>query len=550
MGMTDKENANRGSSKSSSSKSASSKSTPSKSTPSNSDGRGSQRDQVKSAQAAKSSMASKSNSDGRGSQREQVRSAQQAKSLASDGRGSQRDQRTSALADKVGKSLSSIGQSITGKIRDVNSGTMMQSINSFTAGLTGKDPAASTRAGVKTGLKGNAGIIADTLASLGRKPHEIAGMLGRLTEESQLNPNAIRKNDNKKYRGELAHSIGIGQWNGTRQQALKEFAAKKGTDWNDLATQAEFMDHELKTSPDEKRAREAMARATTPAEAAEAMMHYERPYGYSPKNPTAGLGWSKTKSTALSYGSELGDFTADSVAATPASLGAKKGTASYAIGEALGKAFGGMFDDSQGTLSGGGDAPAEVASASGYRDPSVSTPAGRKARGEADYTPRTQADVPASRRGGFGLLEVGLKEDDPLKVGRSVVGAVMNPVGFMLDSIQDSVRQSPEWNSEGPEGEPVSGIGERISNFFNSSTVDQSYRKEGGNKTGLGSGNSGSQDRQKDSQEQQAPVAAAPVTPAPTSSVDLYAQLLAQLNAFSLDTTPTDTRKPYDWSTL
>jgi hypothetical protein len=197
-----------------------------------------------------------------------------------------------------------------------------------------------------------------------------------------------------------------------------------------------------------------------------------------------------------------------------------------------------------------GEMPKESQPMPGYRDPMVTTPDGRKARGQPEPAAPTQPKT--TRRGGFGALEVGLKTQDPLAVGKNVVGAVMNPVGYMLDTIQDGIRNSPEWNSEGPEGQPINSIGERIAGFFNSSTVDQSYRENSGARYGLGSGNSGSQDRNKPKSESRPATdgMADPVVESANTNADFYAMLLKQLNAFTLDTAAPTKNEPYDWSTL
>jgi hypothetical protein len=113
------------------------------------------------------------------------------------------------------------------------------------------------------------------LQSLGWTKEQAAGIVGNLIAESQLNTNALNAGDG----ADGSDSIGIAQWNGSRATALKNFAASKGTDWTDLDTQIAFIDHELRTSPSERAAFEALQKSGDPKAAAEAMIMYERPRG-------------------------------------------------------------------------------------------------------------------------------------------------------------------------------------------------------------------------------------------------------------------------------
>jgi hypothetical protein len=110
----------------------------------------------------------------------------------------------------------------------------------------------------------------------GYEPHKAAGIVANLIAEStrNLNPNAVNKGDGR----DGSDSIGIGQWNGPRAIALKQFAAAQGKPWNDLGVQLDFVDHELKGA--EGKAGAMLNAARTPEEAARAMLHYERPKDY------------------------------------------------------------------------------------------------------------------------------------------------------------------------------------------------------------------------------------------------------------------------------
>lgn len=113
----------------------------------------------------------------------------------------------------------------------------------------------------------------DFYVDQGLEPHQAAGIVGNLQGESGqgLNPTAINKGDGR----DGSDSIGIAQWNGTRAQALKEYAASKGTDWTDLNTQLEFLHSELKGP--EAKAYAQLTAAKTPEEAGQAMLAFERP---------------------------------------------------------------------------------------------------------------------------------------------------------------------------------------------------------------------------------------------------------------------------------
>ena len=117
----------------------------------------------------------------------------------------------------------------------------------------------------------------------GWTPAQASGIVGGLLYESggKLDPNAVKPGDGQ----DGSDSIGIGQWNGARAQALKDFAAAQGKPWNDLGTQIAFAQHELQTS--EIGAATALKGAETPMQAAEAALKYERPKGFEGGLPTA-----------------------------------------------------------------------------------------------------------------------------------------------------------------------------------------------------------------------------------------------------------------------
>lgn len=122
-------------------------------------------------------------------------------------------------------------------------------------------------------LSGNAKIAFEYYVSQGMSPVQAAGIVGNLQGESGqgLNPAAVNPGDGR----DGSDSIGIGQWNSGRAQALKDFAASKGTSWNDLNTQLEFLHNELKGP--ERAAYDRLLAAKTPEEAGTAMLAFERP---------------------------------------------------------------------------------------------------------------------------------------------------------------------------------------------------------------------------------------------------------------------------------
>ncbi len=113
----------------------------------------------------------------------------------------------------------------------------------------------------------------DYFVGQGLAPHQAAGIVGALQGESGqgLNPNAVNPGDGR----DGSDSIGIGQWNGTRAQALKDFAETTKRPWNDLSTQLDFLHSELQGP--ESAAYKALLAAGNPAQAGQAMLAYERP---------------------------------------------------------------------------------------------------------------------------------------------------------------------------------------------------------------------------------------------------------------------------------
>lgn len=115
------------------------------------------------------------------------------------------------------------------------------------------------------------------------KPHHAAGVVGNLIQESSMNTGALNPGDGR----DGTDSIGIAQWNGSRARALRNFAGDK---IGNLDTQLDFMMEEMVNGP-ERSAYDRLIASEDVHGATAAMIGYERPQGWSAKNPTAGHGW-------------------------------------------------------------------------------------------------------------------------------------------------------------------------------------------------------------------------------------------------------------------
>ncbi|MDX0180843.1 hypothetical protein GOC16_08255 [Sinorhizobium meliloti] len=132
--------------------------------------------------------------------------------------------------------------------------------------ITGKLPAR---------VADRASVAMARLQSKGWTKEQAAGIVGNLLGESTLNTHAVNPGDG----ADGSDSIGLAQWNGPRARALKQFAADQGKDWRDLELQLDFIDHEIRSSPSERKAFEALMNAKDVTSAAEAFIMYERPQG-------------------------------------------------------------------------------------------------------------------------------------------------------------------------------------------------------------------------------------------------------------------------------
>lgn len=322
----------------------------------------------------------------------------------------------SRAVDSVSKALSSFGDSISKAFGGLGS----RVVDAAIASATPKTSFGSLKGPAKTAAEAMADEASKFGVTLGA--HQISGMLGRLSVESDLDPTAKRIGDNKKYKGELADSIGIAQWNGPRQQALKAFAKENKADFNDLATQARFVVHEMATS--EKRAWNAVKAATNEKQAAIGMMHYERPDGYSVTNPVGGMHWEKTVERTKQFSRSL----------RTASLSDEQSTPSV-LGTALA-----MANPKSSRVNDG------VSTASAYTDPYVTTSSSKKNAGAAaidSVTSTPDAETTKQKdRLGLGKLSKSIEEKDYKTTVTTIAKAVRDPLGFVLDSIEDGINQN------------------------------------------------------------------------------------------------------------
>lgn len=122
-------------------------------------------------------------------------------------------------------------------------------------------------------LDPNALLIAKRMQAAGYTRGQIAGALGNFQLESGFNP---RINEGGKVGAPMGvGGFGLAQWTGGRQNALINYAKKKGLDPGSVEAQADFFLHEL--AGPEKRAGESLRGAVSPEEAARRfVVDYER----------------------------------------------------------------------------------------------------------------------------------------------------------------------------------------------------------------------------------------------------------------------------------
>ena len=101
--------------------------------------------------------------------------------------------------------------------------------------------------------------------------------------------------------GDGGTAFGTFQWRNERFTALKRFANERGADWKDQKTQLDYAAWEGENGDaGARRAWKELKSATTVEEATKAWMHFERPQGYTPDNPSGGHGYAARLSNARS----------------------------------------------------------------------------------------------------------------------------------------------------------------------------------------------------------------------------------------------------------
>lgn len=109
------------------------------------------------------------------------------------------------------------------------------------------------------------------LEGKGLTPAQAAGVAGNLQVESNFNPAAYNPNE---------HAVGIAQWEGGREQNLRQYAVATGSSETDLSTQLGFLWSEL--NGPESSALAALQQTSDPGSAAAAFdQYYERSSGSS-----------------------------------------------------------------------------------------------------------------------------------------------------------------------------------------------------------------------------------------------------------------------------
>lgn len=143
------------------------------------------------------------------------------------------------------------------------------------AATPGSDAPSGRRSAIPPRSSGSSGGDAaarerfDYWRSKGYSAEAAAGIVGNMAQESNFNSSVV---------GDKGTSFGEYQHRGPRWQALRQYAQTQGKDPSDWRVQADFADHEMRTS--HPKAFAALQRARTPQEAADAFaLHFERPAG-------------------------------------------------------------------------------------------------------------------------------------------------------------------------------------------------------------------------------------------------------------------------------
>lgn len=118
----------------------------------------------------------------------------------------------------------------------------------------------------------------DYFTGQGLSAPQAAGIMGNFGAESSLDPTRANAAEG---------AFGLGQWRGSRLDALRQFAQSNRMDINDPQTQFAFTMQELHGP--EGRAYKRLVSASDPVSAADAFTAYERPAGYTPSGPASNV---------------------------------------------------------------------------------------------------------------------------------------------------------------------------------------------------------------------------------------------------------------------
>lgn len=152
-----------------------------------------------------------------------------------------------------------------------------------TPGMNAPPPAPRTGLGNVSVQQTGVPMVQYLMQKHGLSPQAAAGVVGNLIQESSLDPTKVHDNGT---------GYGLAGWRLERRDALQKFAQDQGKQVSDPYMQLDFLANELKSGDmGAQRAYALLQQAKTPEEAAAAMMHFERPQGYTPANPTAGHGY-------------------------------------------------------------------------------------------------------------------------------------------------------------------------------------------------------------------------------------------------------------------
>jgi hypothetical protein len=143
-------------------------------------------------------------------------------------------------------------------------------------------PSSTTQPGPD--LKTGGAPLADYLvAQHGLSPLAASTIVGNLYQESGFNPAAT---------GDSGSAFGMAQWRLDRQTGLRNFAATQNKPVTDPQVQLDYLVSEMKGGDmGAQRAWAGLQQAKTPEQANAAIMHFFRPQGYTPANPTGGHGY-------------------------------------------------------------------------------------------------------------------------------------------------------------------------------------------------------------------------------------------------------------------